>query len=179
MNNNHKYLYCIQYRTGDEQTHIVHTWFETHPDDGVVKGIIKKDLKPAKFINDFSYYMVYDKSQEVPFVDEVETFNNTFGKPNNYSWRINNCSRRVRSYSRSLGRSNSLLRRGRWLWSGTYSRLWFWCRYYSAIVTQRNIAKIVRDIKNVWVCISTFTIKSRDVSLIGKELLTIIPTNLE
>ncbi len=72
MNNNHKYLYCIQYRTGDEQTHIVHTWFETHPDDGVVKGIIKKDLKPAKFINDFSYYMVYDKSQEVPFVDEVE-----------------------------------------------------------------------------------------------------------
>ncbi len=38
MNNNHKYLYCIQYRTGDEQTHIVHTWFETHPDDGVVKG---------------------------------------------------------------------------------------------------------------------------------------------
>jgi len=88
LNNNHKYLYCIQYRTGDEQTHIVHTWFETHPDDGVVKGIIKKDLKPAKFINDFSYYMVYDKSQEVPFVDEVETFNNTFGKPNNYKPNI-------------------------------------------------------------------------------------------
>ena len=82
--NTHKYLYCIQYRTNDEQNHLVHTWFETHPDDGVVRGIIKKDLKPAKFINNFSYYMVYDKSQEVPFVDEVEEFNNTFGKPNNY-----------------------------------------------------------------------------------------------
>ena len=84
MNNNHKYLYCIQYETNDEQTHTVHSWFEYHPDDSVVKGTIEKNFKPLKAINSFNYYMVYDKSQEVPFVDEVEEFNATFGKPNNY-----------------------------------------------------------------------------------------------
>lgn len=89
MNPNiYKYLYCIQYETSDEQTHIVHTWFEYHPDDSVVKGTIEKSFKPLKAINSFNYYMVYDKSQEVPFVDEVEKFNATFGKPNNYKPNI-------------------------------------------------------------------------------------------
>lgn len=89
MNPNiYKYLYCIQYRTNDEQTHIVHTWFEHHPDDSVVKGTIEKSFKPLKAISEFNYYMVYDKSQEVPFVDEVEKFNATFGKPNNYKPNI-------------------------------------------------------------------------------------------
>jgi hypothetical protein len=88
LNNNHKYLYCIQYRTSDEQTHIVHTWFEHHPDDSVVKGTIEKSFKPLKAVSEFNYYMVYDKSQEVPFVDEVEKFNATFGKPNNYKPNI-------------------------------------------------------------------------------------------
>jgi hypothetical protein len=86
--NIYKYLYCIQYETSDEQTHIVHTWFEYHPDDSVVKGTIEKSFKPLKAINSFNYYMVYDKSQEVPFVDEVEKFNATFGKPNNYKPNI-------------------------------------------------------------------------------------------
>ena len=86
--NTHKYLYCIQYRTSDEQIHIVHTWFEHHPDDSVVKGTIEKSFKPLKTVNIVNYYMVYDKSQEVPFVDEVEEFNNTFGKPNNYKPNI-------------------------------------------------------------------------------------------
>ncbi|MFZ9302400.1 MAG: hypothetical protein ACO239_03455 [Sediminibacterium sp.] len=85
MNPNiYKYLYYIQYETSDGQTHVVHTWFEYHPDDSVVKGTIEKSFKPLKAINSFNYYMVYDKSQEVPFVDEVEKFNATFGKPNNY-----------------------------------------------------------------------------------------------
>ena len=89
MNPNiYKYLYCIQYRTNDEQTHIVHTWFEHHPDDSVVKGTIEKSFKPLKAVSEFNYYMVYDKSQEVPFVDEVEKFNVTFGKPNNYKPNI-------------------------------------------------------------------------------------------
>ena len=89
MNPNiYKYLYCIQYETSDEQTHVVHTWFEYHPDDSVVKGTIEKSFKPLKAINSFNYYMVYDKSQEVPFVDEVEKFNATFGKPNNYKPNI-------------------------------------------------------------------------------------------
>ena len=89
MNPNiYKYLYCIQYRTNDEQTHIVHTWFEHHPDDSVVKGTIEKSFKPLKAVSEFNYYMVYDKSQEVPFVDEVEEFNVTFGKPNNYKPNI-------------------------------------------------------------------------------------------
>lgn len=89
MNPNiYKYLYCIQYKTGDEQTHIVHTWFEYHPDDSVVKGTIEKSFRPLKAVSEFNYYMVYDKSQEVPFVDEVEKFNATFGKPNNYKPNI-------------------------------------------------------------------------------------------
>jgi len=86
--NTYKYLYCIQYKTGDEQTHITHTWFEHHPDDSVVKGTIEKSFKPLKAVSEFNYYMVYDKSQEVPFVDEVEKFNATFGKPNNYKPNI-------------------------------------------------------------------------------------------
>ena len=88
MNNNHKYLYCIQYKTGDEQSHTLHFWFDTHPDDGDVRKAIGKNEKLTRIEPDFVYYMVYDKSQEVPFVDEVEEFNITFGKPNNYKPNI-------------------------------------------------------------------------------------------
>lgn len=79
-----KYLYCIQYKTVDGQTHTQHYWLETHPDDGAIRKYIKKSYPLTKIEPDFVYYMVYDKSQEVPFVDEVEEFNATFGKPNNY-----------------------------------------------------------------------------------------------
>jgi predicted HAD superfamily Cof-like phosphohydrolase len=50
----------------------------------MIKKAIEKNDKLSKVEPDFVYYMVYDKSQEVPFVDEVEEFNDTFGKPNNY-----------------------------------------------------------------------------------------------
>lgn len=85
MNPNlYKFLYCIQYEMDDEQTHVYHSWFEYHPDDSVIRGTIEKIVKPIKAVSSFTYYMVYDKTQEVPFVDEVEKFNYTFGKPNNY-----------------------------------------------------------------------------------------------
>ena len=87
-NNNLKYLYCIQYKTIDGQSHTLHPWFETHPDDSVIKKEIHKVEKLSRTEPDFIYYMVYDKSQEVPFVDEVEKFNATFGKPNNYKPNI-------------------------------------------------------------------------------------------
>ena len=83
-----KYLYCIQYKTIDGQSHTLHPWFETHPDDSVIKKEIHKVEKLSRTEPDFVYYMVYDKSQEVPFVDEVEKFNATFGKPNNYKPNI-------------------------------------------------------------------------------------------
>jgi predicted HAD superfamily Cof-like phosphohydrolase len=87
-NNTLKYLYCIQYKTFDGQTHTSHFWFDTHPDDEAVRKAIGKSEKLTKIEPDFVYYMVYDKSQEVPFVDEVEEFNATFGKPNNYKPNI-------------------------------------------------------------------------------------------
>jgi len=87
-NNNHKYLYCIQYKTIDGKHHTQHYWLETHPDDGAIRKYIKKSYPLTKIEPDFVYYMVYDKSQEVPFVDEVEEFNTTFGKPNNYKPNI-------------------------------------------------------------------------------------------
>jgi predicted HAD superfamily Cof-like phosphohydrolase len=83
-----KYLYCVQYKTIDGQSHTLHPWFETHPDDSVIKKEIHKVEKLSRTEPDFVYYMVYDKSQEVPFVDEVEKFNATFGKPNNYKPNI-------------------------------------------------------------------------------------------
>jgi len=86
--NNLKYLYCIQYKTIDGKHHTQHYWLETHPDDGAIRKYIKKSYPLTKIEPDFVYYMVYDKSQEVPFVDEVEEFNVTFGKPNNYKPNI-------------------------------------------------------------------------------------------
>ena len=83
-----KYLYCIQYKTVEGQSHTSHFWFDTHPDDGAIRKVIGKSEKLTKIEPDFVYYMVYDKSQEVPFVDEVEEFNATFGKPNNYKPNI-------------------------------------------------------------------------------------------
>ena len=87
-NNTLKYLYCIQYKTVEGQSHTSHFWFDTHPDDGGIRKAIGKSEKLARIEPDFVYYMVYDKSQEVPFVDEVEEFNATFGKPNNYKPNI-------------------------------------------------------------------------------------------
>ena len=83
-----KYLYCIQYKTIEGQSHTLHFWFDTHPDDGAIRKAIGKSEKLTKIEPDFVYYLVYDKSQEVPFVDEVEEFNTTFGKPNNYKPNI-------------------------------------------------------------------------------------------
>jgi hypothetical protein len=83
-NNTLKYLYCIQYKTIDGKSHTQHFWFDTHPYDGEIKKVIEKNNKLSMVEPDFVYYMVYNKSQEVPFVDEVEEFNTTFGKPNNY-----------------------------------------------------------------------------------------------
>jgi len=87
-NNNHKYLYCIQYKTISGKFHTQHYWLDTHPDDGAIRKAIGKNEKLTEIEPDFVYYMVYDKSQEVPFVDEVEEFNVTFGKPNNYKPNI-------------------------------------------------------------------------------------------
>ena len=87
-NNTLKYLYCIQYKTVEGQSHTSHFWFDTHPDDGGIRKAIGKSEKLTRIEPDFVYYMVYDKSQEVPFVDEVEEFNVTFGKPNNYKPNI-------------------------------------------------------------------------------------------
>ena len=87
-NNTLKYLYCIQYKTVEGQSHTSHFWFDTHPDDGGIRKAIGKSEKLTRIEPDFVYYMVYDKSQEVPFVDEVEEFNATFGKPNNYKPNI-------------------------------------------------------------------------------------------
>jgi hypothetical protein len=85
-----KYLYCIQYEVSDralKYPETVHTWFDEHPDDGVVRDFI--DLRERSFPNsqpssNFHYYLVYDVTRVVPFVSEVEKFNRTFGKPNNY-----------------------------------------------------------------------------------------------
>lgn len=83
-----KYLYCIQYNTAADPTvypETIHTWFEEHPDDSKVREFIKvRDRLISASVTRLHYYMVYDKTQEVPFVNEVETFNRTFGKPNNY-----------------------------------------------------------------------------------------------
>jgi len=87
-NNTLKYLYCIQYKTVEGQSHTSHFWFDTHPDDGGIRKAIGKSEKLTRIEPDFVYYMVYDKSQEVPFVDEVEEFNVIFGKPNNYKPNI-------------------------------------------------------------------------------------------
>jgi predicted HAD superfamily Cof-like phosphohydrolase len=86
-----KYLYCIQYGVVDRLLNfpeVVHAWFDEHPDDGVIANYISTREKPfpnSKPVSTFHYYLVYDKTQSVPFVEEVEQFNRTFGKPNNYT----------------------------------------------------------------------------------------------
>jgi hypothetical protein len=83
-----KYLYCIQYNTTADLTvypETIHIWFDEHPDDIKIREVInlRHRLISAR-ITRMHYYMVYNREQEVPFVDEVELFNKTFGKPNNY-----------------------------------------------------------------------------------------------
>lgn len=85
-----KYLYCIQYGVTDRLLNfpeVVHAWFDEHPDDGVITNYIstrEKSFPNSTKVSAFHYYLVYDKTVSVPFVEEVETFNRTFGKPNNY-----------------------------------------------------------------------------------------------
>ena len=85
-----KYLYCIQYSIAHNHRlwpETLHVWLEEHPDDAVIKKIIElreKPLQASRKVEGMHYYLVYNKEQEVPFVDEVELFNRTFGKPNNY-----------------------------------------------------------------------------------------------
>lgn len=85
-----KFLYCIQYEVTDEKLQYpetFHIWFDEHPDDSKIREVIDQREKPfpnSKPKHPFSYYLIYDKTKDVPFVEEVETFNDVFGKPNNY-----------------------------------------------------------------------------------------------
>jgi hypothetical protein len=71
---------------------VTHAWFENDPEDKDIKEFILKKEKP--FLNtvlkSFHYHKIYDRTQNVPFVNEVEIFNNTFNKPNNYKPTISN-----------------------------------------------------------------------------------------
>jgi predicted HAD superfamily Cof-like phosphohydrolase len=83
-----KYLYCIQYGVIDKALkypEVAHVWLDEHPNDDVIKEIIDAREKPFNTsISSFYYHLVHDNTKLVPFVNEVETFNRTFGKPNNY-----------------------------------------------------------------------------------------------
>jgi len=89
-----KYLYCIQYGVTDQNLkfpELLHVWFDEHPDDGKIREVINTREKPflhTKITSNFHYFQVHDNTKLVPFVDEVETFNRTFGKPNNYTPNI-------------------------------------------------------------------------------------------
>jgi hypothetical protein len=79
------YLYCINFHSPDlykNHPGVIHSWFENHPDDGVIEKTLDKQVGK---VDEFTYFMVYDKTTYVPFVSEVEEFNFTFGKPNNYT----------------------------------------------------------------------------------------------
>jgi hypothetical protein len=90
MVSNGKFLYCIQYGVMDgvfKYPNILHMWFDEHPNDGKIQEIIHQKEKPfpnSKPKQPFYYHLIYDKTKDVPFVKEVEQFNKTFGKPNNY-----------------------------------------------------------------------------------------------
>jgi predicted HAD superfamily Cof-like phosphohydrolase len=89
-----KYLYCIQYGVTDQNLKFpetLHMWFNEHPDDGKIREVIDTREKPfpnSQPSSNFHYFMVHDITRLVPFVDEVEKFNRTFGKPNNYKPNI-------------------------------------------------------------------------------------------
>jgi len=87
-----KYLYCIQYGVLDRNLQFpetFHIWFNEHPDDGKIREVIDNKEKPFNTsISNFHYYLVHDNTRLVPFVNEVEKFNGTFGKPNNYTPNI-------------------------------------------------------------------------------------------
>jgi hypothetical protein len=79
------YLYCILYSSNNLYKNtpgVIHSWFETHPDDSVIENHLSNSIGK---VDEFNYFMVYDGTAYVPFVDEVEEFNFTFGKPNNYA----------------------------------------------------------------------------------------------
>lgn len=82
-----KYLYCIEVDRECEELVILHQEFDHIPSQTDIKHLIlENDLGYNPGYDKFSYYLVKDLTDlKVPFVDEVELFNKTFGKPNNYT----------------------------------------------------------------------------------------------
>lgn len=81
-----RYLYCIEVDRECEEVVTIHQKFEQTPTkEEIEKIVLEEDLGFNPKYDKVTYYRVADLSnQEVPFVDEVELFNKTFGKPNNY-----------------------------------------------------------------------------------------------
>jgi hypothetical protein len=74
------YLYCIQYQSLNLYKNtpgVIHLWLENHPDDGVIEKYLESTLGK---VDEFNYFLVYDKTLSVPFIDEVEEFNTLMGK---------------------------------------------------------------------------------------------------
>lgn len=86
-----RYLYCIEVDRVREQPIILHVEFDYKPvKEDIKKLLLKEELNFQPGYDTFRYYLVRESSSEVtnlslvPFIDEVEMFNKTFGKPNNY-----------------------------------------------------------------------------------------------
>lgn len=89
-----KYLYCIEVDRECEELVVLHKEFDftfhyhRHiPSQADIKYLIlEEDIRYNPGYDRFNYYLVKDLTGvRVPFVDEVELFNKTFGKPNNYT----------------------------------------------------------------------------------------------
>ena len=82
-----KYLYCIEVDRECEELVIIHQEFEQTPTkEEIEKIILEQGLGFKPKYDKLNYYKVADLAkQAVPFVEEVEVFNKTFGKPNNYT----------------------------------------------------------------------------------------------
>lgn len=82
-----KYLYCIEVDRECEELVVLHEEFDHIPSQADIKYLIlESDLGYNPGYDRFNYYLVKDLTDvRVPFVDEVELFNKTFGKPNNYT----------------------------------------------------------------------------------------------
>lgn len=82
-----KYLYCIEVDRECEELVVLHKEFDHIPSQVDIKYLIlEEDIGYNPGYDRFNYYLVKDLTDvRVPFVDEVELFNKTFGKPNNYT----------------------------------------------------------------------------------------------
>lgn len=82
-----KYLYCIEVDRECEELVVLHKEFDHIPSQADIKYLIlEEDIGYNPGYDRFNYYLVKDLTDvRVPFVDEVELFNKTFGKPNNYT----------------------------------------------------------------------------------------------